>query len=109
MLTEPEPPQPKPFEGKWRRGDGTVVRIEGDKVVYEDGKQEQVTDLESQTLYTHRMTITKRWWFQERVVNGAGGQNEVDGRLMWDDGRVWVRTRLEDDEVMEDEWRKLGA
>merc|ERR1712187_635028 len=45
---EPEPPTPKPFEGRWRKEDGTVVQIDGDKLVHDDGRQETVTDLESQ-------------------------------------------------------------
>merc|ERR1719223_1773940 len=64
----PEPPKPKPFEGTWKKEDGTIVQIEGDKLVHGDGKQEMVVDLEAQTLYTHRMTIRKGWFSDAQVV-----------------------------------------
>merc|ERR1712151_877929 len=97
-----EPPKPKPFEGRWRKEDGTVVQINGDKLVHNDGREETVADLEEQTLYTHRMSVKKGWFAETPIVRGASGKVEEEGRIRWHDGRVWVK----DDDVDEP---KLGA
>jgi len=89
---KPEPkPQPRPFEGKWKREDGEKVCIDRRKIVHPNGQEEHIADLESQTLYTHRMSIKKGWFGDTPVVTGSGGKVSEDGRITWDDGRVWVR------------------
>jgi len=96
---EAEAPRPKPFEGKWKREDGKVVRIDGDKILHENGKQEQIADLEGESLYTHRMTLKKGWFVDDQIVKGAAGKIE-DGRIKWHDGRVWVKADEEDDNIL---------
>merc|ERR1719240_539417 len=68
----------KPFEGTWKQEDGTVFRINGGKVLHDNGKEEQIVDVEGQKLYTHRMS-TKKGWFQVTdtpAVKGSTGKVE---------------------------------
>jgi len=84
-------PQPKPFEGRWKNEAGEIVTIEGSRIVHGDGKQEQLTDLENQTVYTHRMSIKKGWFSESPEVKGTSGQMVDEKAIQWSDGRVWVK------------------
>merc|ERR1712048_17153 len=88
-------PPPKPFKGRWKNEKGKMVCIDGDKMLHEDGKQETITDLENQVLYTHRVSVRKGWLKNTPVVKGASGKVEEDV-ITWHDGRVWVKAREDD-------------
>jgi len=93
LIAEEAPkPQPKPFEGRWKNEDGETVTIEGTQVVHGCGKQEQIADLENQTLYTHRMSLQKNWFVKDQPeVRGSSGKLVGDKAIQWSDGRVWVK------------------
>mmetsp|Transcript_10135 Transcript_10135/g.32189 ORF Transcript_10135/g.32189 Transcript_10135/m.32189 type:complete len:315 (-) Transcript_10135:60-1004(-) len=92
LVKEPEP-KLLPFDGSWVAADGSGrASIDGSKVTYDNGRQETFTDLDTQVLYTHRMTMQKTWFSGDvPVVKGATAKLDTDGSLRWDDGTVWLR------------------
>jgi len=91
LIVEPEVPKPKPFEGKWVNEAGEIVTIEGSQVVHDNGKQEQIADLDHQTLYTHRVSVKKGWFKDSPEVRGASGKIIDEKAIEWSDGRVWKK------------------
>jgi flagellar biosynthesis GTPase FlhF len=98
-FAEPLLHETKAFEGSWRREDGSVVSIDGKKVVHDDGKAENIYEWGDQEIYTHRKTLKKSWFATQPTVTGCGGKVE-DGRIQWDDGRVWVKATDDNISVM---------